>query len=189
MAGAPKQLFALSSLLERVRERPPILRDRRRRSRQDHRLTLTLSSGLERANIQFSLLAAVFLAAGLLAGCEDRSYRDIGAEINVLTTRTDALVPPAIRRLSAYKRRALPQIEIALHTASPAGKVNLVRAIEAIDDREGVAILRHFAVYDPEPSVRTTCEEVLKKWQATAALARIQELRAKGEGPVVLGSK
>jgi HEAT repeat protein len=125
----------------------------------------------------------------LASACEDRSYRDIGAEINVLTTRTDALVPPAMRRLAGYKRRALPQIEIALHTASPAGKVNLVRAIEAIGDREGVAILRHFAVYDPDPAVRTTCEEVLEKWQASAALARIKELRAKGEGPVVLGEK
>jgi HEAT repeat protein len=124
----------------------------------------------------------------LAAACEDRSYRDIGAEINVLTTRTDALVPPAVRRLAGYKRRALPQIEIALHTASPAGKVNLVRAIEAIGDREGVPILRHFAVYDPDVAVRSSCEEVLVKWQAGAALARIKELRAKGEGPVVLGA-
>jgi hypothetical protein len=124
----------------------------------------------------------------LLAGaCEDRSYRDIGAEINVLTTRTDALVPPAMKRLAAYKKRALPQIEIALHTASPAGKVNLVRAIEAVGDREGVAILRHLAVYDPDTAVRTTCEEILETWQAREALARIKELRAKGEGPVVLG--
>ena len=129
----------------------------------------------------------VLLLALAAAACEDRSYRDIGAEINVLTTRTDALVPPAMRRLAGYRRRALPQIEIALHTASPAGKVNLVRAIEAVGDPEGVSILRHFAVYDPDPAVRTTCEEVLGKWQAQEALARIRELRAKGEGPVVIG--
>ena len=84
--------------------------------------------------------------------------------------------------MAGYKRRALPQIEIALHTASPAGKVNLVRAIEAIGDPEGVAILRHFAVYDPDPAVRPACEAVLEKWQAKAAMARIKELRAKGEG-------
>jgi HEAT repeat protein len=147
---------------------------------------IALSSPLERGPLQYGLVA-VFLTAALLTGCEDRSYRDIGAEINVLTSRTDALVPPAIRRLATYKRRALPQIEIALHTASPAGKVNLVRAIQAVGDPEGVAILRHFAVYDPDPAVRTTCEEVLEKWQAKAALDRIRELRAKGEGPVVLG--
>jgi HEAT repeat protein len=128
------------------------------------------------------------LALLLTAACEDTSYRDIGAEIKLLTTRTDALVVPAIGRLAKYRRRAVPQIEIALHTASPAGKVNLVHALEAIAEPESVAILRHFAVYDPDPEVRGACEEVLGKWKAEAALKRIAELRAKGEGPVVLGS-
>ncbi|HXU83513.1 MAG TPA: HEAT repeat domain-containing protein [Polyangia bacterium] len=129
------------------------------------------------------------LVVGLLLvlGCEDTSYRDIGAEIKLLTTRTDALVPPAIRRLAGYKRRAIPQIEIALHTASPAGKVNLVHALEAVGDREAVPILRHFAVYDPDPEVRGACEEVLGRWGAAEAVARIKEMRARGEGPVVLG--
>ena len=123
----------------------------------------------------------------LVAACEDNSYRDIGAEIKLLTTRTDALVPPAIQRLAGYKRRAIPQIEIALHTASAAGKVNLVHALEAVGDREAVAILRHFAVYDPDPEVRAACEEVLGRWGATEALARIKDLRARGEAPVVMG--
>jgi HEAT repeat protein len=127
------------------------------------------------------------LAVLLLLGCEDTSYRDIGAEIKLLTTRTDALVPPAIRRLAGYKRRAIPQIEIALHTASPAGKVNLVHALEAVGDGEAVAILRHFAVYDPDAEVRAACEGVLGTWGASEALARIKEMRAKGEAPVVLG--
>jgi HEAT repeat protein len=127
------------------------------------------------------------LALALLAGCEDSSYRDIGSEIKLLTTRTDALVLPAIQRLAKYRRRAVPQIEIALHTASPAGKVNLVHALEAIREPESTAILRHFAVYDPDAEVRTACEEVLEKWGAQEALARIKELRAHGEAPVVLG--
>jgi HEAT repeat protein len=123
----------------------------------------------------------------LVAACEDTSYRDIGAEIKLLTTRTDALVVPATQRLARYKRRAVPQIEIALHTASPAGKVNLIHALETIADPESVAILRHFAVYDPDDAVRAACDEVLEKWHASAALARIKELRSRGEGPVVLG--
>jgi HEAT repeat protein len=125
----------------------------------------------------------------LLAACEDTAYRDVGAEIKLLTTRTDALVAPAIQRLAKYRKRAVPQIEIALHTASTAGKVNLVHALEAIREPESVAILRHFAVYDPDAEVRSACEELLRKWKAAAALARVQELRAKGEGPVVLGEK
>jgi len=127
------------------------------------------------------------LALFLVVGCEDTSYRDIGSEIKLLTTRTDALVVPAIQRLAKYRKRAVPQIEIALHTASTAGKVNLVHALEAIREPESVAILRHFAVYDPDVEVRGACEELLQRWKAAAALARVQELRAKGEGPVVLG--
>jgi hypothetical protein len=142
-------------------------------------------------------IAASALVA-VAAGCEDRSYREIGGQINLITQRSDHLVPPAIRRLASFGGRALPQIEIALHTASPAGKTNLVRAIEAIADPEGAAILRHFAVYDPAPEVRAACEETLARWSdspdaradaARAALARIAEKRARGEGPVVVGDR
>jgi hypothetical protein len=137
----------------------------------------------------------LILAVVLLGACEDASYRDIGAEIGVLTDRTDALVPVATRRLTAFGRRAIPQIEIALHTASPAGKANLLRALDAIADPESAAILRHFAVYDPRPEIRTTCEEILTRWSrqpalaaaATRALAGIAAKRAHGEGPVVRG--
>jgi hypothetical protein len=144
------------------------------------------------------LSAGVLLVFALaLAACEDRSYRDIGAEINLLTQRSDAFVPPAIRRLAAFGRRALPQLEIALHTASPAGKVNLIHALDATAQPEAAAILRHFAVYDPSPDVRTACEEVLSRWTrvpalknaAEAALSRVAEKRAQGEGPVVLGTE
>jgi len=138
-------------------------------------------------------LTALALAAG---ACEDRSYRDIGAEINLLTERSDALVAPAIRRLASFRRRALPQIETALHTASATGKVNLVHALEAIGDPEAAPILRHFAVYDPDPTVRAACEELLGRWAAAGgalgaaarqALARVADKRAHGEAPVVLG--
>jgi hypothetical protein len=133
----------------------------------------------------------------VLTACEDRSYRDIGGEINILTQRSDALVPPALRRLARFGRRAIPQIEIALHTASRSGKVNLVHALDATGEPEAASILRHFAVYDPEPDVRSACEEVLGAWAkrpplaaaATQALARIAEKRARGEGPVVIGSE
>lgn len=140
----------------------------------------------------------VALALALLSSpaCEDRSYRDIGAEINLVTQRNDALVPAGIARLAAFGKRAVPQIEIALHTATPAGKLNLLTALEAIGEPESAAILRHFAIYDPQPEVRSACEGVLRRWStrstplaatARAALASIGDKRAHGEGPVVVG--
>jgi hypothetical protein len=138
-------------------------------------------------------LIPLLVATSVLAACEDISYRDIGAEIAVLTQRTDSLVPAATRRLVAHGHRAVPQIEIALHTATPAGKVNLLDALDQIADPESAAILRHFAVYDPQPEVRAACEAILLRWTrrpllataATHALARIADKRARGEGPLV----
>jgi hypothetical protein len=136
------------------------------------------------------LIVAIALA---LCACEDRSYRDIGAQIGVLVQRTDALVPPALERLASFGRRALPQIETALHTAPPAGKLHLVRALDRIGDPEAIPILRHFAVYDPGADVRSACEAVLQRWagrgdaRAREALARIADKRGRGEGPVVVG--
>ena len=136
-------------------------------------------------------LATLVLGAALLA-CDDQSYRDIGAEIGLLTTRSDALVPAAVERLAHYGRRAIPQIEIALHTASDTGRKNLVATLARIGDPEAVPIFRHFAVYDLSPEIRANCEEVLSLWAASAgtqapvastALKRIAELRAHGAEP------
>jgi hypothetical protein len=109
-------------------------------------------------------LALVVCTAGGLAGCEDRSYREIGAEIRILTKRTDALVGPARDRLVKFKRRAIPQIETALHTASTSGKLNLIAALDAISDETAIPIFRHFAIHDLEREVRAACESVLKGW-------------------------
>src|SRR6185436_20814404 len=94
-------------------------------------------------------LAGALLAAPVLAaGCEDLSHGDIGDEINILVRRDDQLVPPATERLAAYRRRAIPQIETALHTAAPTGRLHLVAALDRIGDEESVPVLRHVAVYD-----------------------------------------
>ena len=139
----------------------------------------------------------VLVAAGLWAGaCEDTSYRDIGAEIGLLTKRDDALVPPSVQRLASYGRRALPQIETAMHTASPVGKLHLLAVLELTHDVEAVPIFRHFALYDPSADIRATCERVLNTWSAEsdrhaeharAALTYVREKRAQGIGPVVIG--
>ena len=134
----------------------------------------------------------VVLALLSPTGCEDRSYREIGAQINTLTKPGGGPPAEAIAQLARIGRRTLPQIETALHTASPRGKSNLIRALDAIADPEAAAIVQHFAVYDASAEVRAACEELLQRWAAAGdrrasparqALAWVREKRAKGEGP------
>lgn len=124
------------------------------------------------------------------SACDDRSYREIGGAIDVLIKRNNDLPGPAIERLRKIGRRAVPQIETAMHTASARGKVNLVSALAAIGEPESASILQHFAVYDRNPEVRTACEEVLAQWAASngrlappakQAIARIGEKRRLGQ--------
>ncbi len=51
---------------------------------------------------RWSLMAMVGAAS-----CDDHSHTDIGDEINILTRRNDALVPPATERLAGYGRKAV----------------------------------------------------------------------------------
>ncbi|HVV51229.1 MAG TPA: hypothetical protein VHO06_16285 [Polyangia bacterium] len=142
------------------------------------------------------LLAAVALAAALLGACDDTAHTDIGDEINILVRRNDQLVPPAIERLAAYKRTAIPQIETSLHTAAPPGRLHLIAAMARIGDDEAVPILRHTAMFDVTPEVRAAAEALLTRWaagqgpraaRARAALAEIARKRAAGEGPLLYG--
>jgi len=144
------------------------------------------------------IAGAVVLAAAALgtAGCDDISHRDIGDEINILVRRNDQLVGPATERLAAYRRKAIPQIETALHTAAPPGRLHLVAALERIGDEEGVPVLRQTAIYDVRQEVRDAAEAALGRWAAGAgaradrareALAAIARKRAAGEGPLVFG--
>ena len=135
-------------------------------------------------------LIPFFLAVTLTCGCDDRSYREIGANIDVLAKKSDDLPGPAVARLAKIGRRAVPQIETAMHTASPRGKVNLVSVLAAIGEPESTAILQHFAVYDKSPDVRAACEELLAQWAsgsdgrsapAKQAIARVQEKRRLGQ--------
>jgi hypothetical protein len=128
----------------------------------------------------------------LFAACEDRSYREIGANINALTKPGGTPPSEATAQLARIGRRAVPQIETALHTASPRGKSNLIKALDAIGEPEAAPIVQHFAVYDRSPEVRAECEELLNRWAgsgdkraepARLALQRVAAKRAKGEGP------
>jgi len=121
-------------------------------------------------------LTVMLAVAG--AACEESAHRDIQDEINILTRRNDALVPPATERLAKYGRLAVPQIETAMHTAAPTGRLHLVAAFERIGDGEAVPVLRHFAVYDVRAEVRQACADVLAKWAASGAGARGERARA-----------
>jgi hypothetical protein len=141
--------------------------------------------------------AVALLLAGAAIGCEDVAHRDIGDEINILVRRDDQLVEPATARLAAYGREAIPQIEIALHTAAPPGRLHLVAALERIGDDEAAPVLRHVAVYDVRPEVRQAAEALLARWasaaperraaRARAARADVARKRAAGEGPLLFG--
>jgi HEAT repeats len=111
--------------------------------------------------------------------------------------RDDQLVAPATERLAAYQRRAIPQIETAMHTAAPTGRLHLITALDRIDDDEAVPVLRHVATYDVTPDVRQAAEQVLARWstsspspratRARAAQLDIAHRRAAGEGPLSFG--
>jgi len=121
----------------------------------------------------------------------------VGAAVGVLS---NLLFPPkltsedaAMARLTAFGRRALPQIEIALHTAPEAGRARLFQVLATIGDEEAVPILRHFAVYDGSPALAETCASVLRTWsagpgrradRARQALEWVADSRAHGEGPL-----
>jgi len=142
--------------------------------------------------------ASLFLTTIAAAACEETNHRDIGDEINILIRRDDQLVDPAIDRLARYRRAAIPQIETAMHTSAPPGRLHLITALERIGDGDAVPVLRHIAVFDITADVRTAAERLLSKWassgddkpratRAQAALAEIARKRAAGIGPLQFG--
>jgi hypothetical protein len=146
-------------------------------------------------------LTAIGVLGGGLTGCEEGAHREIQDEINILTRRNDALVPPATERLARYGRLAIPHIETAMHTAAPTGRLHLVAAFDRIGNGDAIPVLRHFAVYDVRPEVRQACAELLARWaqpsndgnaattaraeRARAAQAEMARKRAAGEEPMI----
>ena len=86
-----------------------------------------------------------------------------------------------MERLAAFKRAAIPQIETSLHTAAPAGRLHLIAAMARIGDGEAVPILRHAALFDVAPEVRSAAEAVLSGWAADPL--RLQPRRARRYRP------
>jgi len=157
--------------------------------------------GRELSNQTSSLwpgLVLGWLAVTFVAGCEETYHREVSDEINILTRRQDALVPPALERLVKIGPKAIPQIETALHTAALPGRLALLTALEQIGAPASTAVLRHVALYDVKPEVRQRSEEILASWAgdpahaeraraAEDARAFVAKRRAAGEGPVLFG--
>ena len=130
-----------------------------------------------------------------LGGCEGDIHKDIHGHIHVVVKRDDALVSPAMKALVKHHTRALPQIEVALHTARAEGRVRLLEVLSQVRDVETSALLRHFGVFDSDPRVRALAETTLASWaqskpsqlatSAQAALRWMSDQRAHGLGPVV----
>ena len=97
-----------------------------------------------------------------------------------------------------YGRAAIPQIETAIHTSAPPGRLHLIAALDKIGDGDAVPVLRHVAVFDITAEVRVAAERLLSRWassagdrpraaRAQAALAEIGRKRAAGIGPLQFG--
>lgn len=136
-----------------------------------------------------------FSAAGLSA-CEGDIHKDIHGNIHVVVNRDDAFLAPAVAQLERYGLQALPQIETALHSAKPDGRLRLVQVMARILQTDTVPLLRHLGLFDADERVRTLAENTLVQWSkqtqrpmlavtATEALVRLRESRGKGLGPMV----
>ncbi len=131
-----------------------------------------------------------------ISGCDDRSARDIHADVHVVSTREDGLATAAMERLAARGSAALVHIETGMHTAPDSARLRLVSLMGRIGDANAIPILRHFAVFDVNAEVRTACDDTLARWakesgprgvRSREAIALARQKRAEGHGPIVRG--
>jgi HEAT repeat protein len=99
----------------------------------------------------------------------DRTDEQIRAAVTLAISHEGSAAIIAADRLATFGRRAIPTIEAALHTASPAGRKTLVVALRKIGDVEAVPLLRHLSLHDADGSVRAEAEWTLRQWAAGAA--------------------
>ena len=148
---------------------------------------------LRRALWIFALAACSALGC---SACQDDVHKDIHGNIHVAVNRDDSFLAPAVAELERYGLAALPQIETALHSAKPDGRLRLVQVMARIDETDTVPLLRHLGLFDADERVRKLAENTLLLWSAqtkrptltvasTKALEWLRESRGKGLGPMV----
>jgi hypothetical protein len=126
----------------------------------------------------------------LLCACGPSPDEDIRGQVTLLLHQEGAPAQAASARLVAHGKRAIPTIESAMHTATPAGKKNLIVVLRQIGDEAAIPLLGHIAVYEPEEDVRKEALFTLQGWakesnargeKSRAALRNADELRQREE--------
>jgi hypothetical protein len=148
--------------------------------------------------LRFPRLATAQVACIALyaAACEGDVHKEIYGNIHVVVNRNDSFLAPAVAELERYGTRALPQIETALHSATPQGRVRLVQVMARIERTETVPLLRHLGLFDADGSVRKLAKDTLLVWGArtqdvalstasNTALAWVHDQSVNGLGPMV----
>jgi hypothetical protein len=97
----------------------------------------------------------------VLAGCADTDPPAMRTLVTVIATEQGQAANEATDRLIAYGRRSLVVLEAAIHTADPAGRKRLVRAMRRLGDRDAVPLLSHIARYDEDEGVRKEASDAL----------------------------
>jgi hypothetical protein len=100
----------------------------------------------------------------LLFACSSNTDDDIRGQVTLLLNQEGAPAQAAAKKLVAHGKRAIPTVESALHTASPAGKKNLIGILRQIGDESAIPLLRHIAVYEPAEDVRKEALWTLQGW-------------------------
>ena len=115
-----------------------------------------------RSGVAVAAVAAAMVVVG--GGCA-RDDDALRGDVQLVAALPEPS-PRAVERLVVHGRRAIPLVEAALHTAEPPGRKNLLLLLRRIGDPDAVPLLRHYALYDPEPEVRVEAEWTLKQWAA-----------------------
>jgi hypothetical protein len=137
-------------------------------------------------------MSHAWLALALtLVGCTGTTTdEEIRGQVTLMLNQEGAPAQAAADRLTAFGKRAIPTIESALHTASPAGKKSLVTVLGRIGDEAAVPLLGHLAAWEPLEEVRNLAHATLEKWaqqkdargeKARAALRAVDETRQREE--------
>ena len=127
----------------------------------------------------------------VLAGCTGATTdEEIRGQVTLMLNQEGAPAQAAADRLTGFGKRAIPTIESALHTASPAGKKSLVVVLGRIGDEAAVPLLGHLAAWEPLEEVRNLARATLERWaqdknsrgeKSRAALRSVDETRQREE--------
>jgi hypothetical protein len=98
----------------------------------------------------------VLLLLFLQSGCANDLDRERRSRIGVrgLVAAPPNKVEEALDRVVALGAYALPDIEQEFHAAPALGRQRLLRALERIDSRKAVPLLRFLAEHDTDETVR-----------------------------------